>query len=248
MTLKGFCVVVACVTPALAADRSADRHRVERVSPSDVASLAAPAAPKASARRVLRSENACEDKKDKDKDKNKGPWQWNVTDEERQAAAQFYQKHSPKRWGAYESLPEEQRKPVWGKMVGRYKMIQFIANDEPVHAKKVRQVELEDEIFSLKLDLLGAAPAQEVEIKQKIRQKVQELVANQMDERATRLARLEKLFEEQKERFLEDVQNQDAIVDEIYQQELSRKPAIAPEEVKRNNAGPSGEKKDEKKQ
>ena len=242
MTLKGFCIVVACVAPASAADR----HRPERVSPSDVASLAASPATKASARRVLKSGNACEDKKDKDK--NKGPWQWNVTDEERQAAAQFYQKHSPKRWGAYESLPEEQRKPVWGKMVGRYKMIQFIANDEPVHAKKVRQVELEDEIFSLKLDLLGAAPAQEVEIKQKIRKKVQELVANQMDERATRLARLEKLFEEQKERFLEDVQNQDAIVDEIYQQELSRKPAIAPEEVKRNNAGPSGEKKDEKKQ
>src|SRR5690606_15968834 len=127
----------------------------------------------------------------------------------------FFQEYSPRRWAAYESLPETQQGRIRTVMIRRYSHLERIREHSPddVYEMVLRRVELEDEAWGLGQDIREAVnPAARDALRAELQEVVQLMVEEQFLERERRIERLKKALANEEKRLEEDRQNVDALV------------------------------------
>ena len=179
---------------------------------------------------LARAGGRCGDDKrnDKDKSRDNRPWR-DVSDEEMRAALKFYQENSPRRYEEYCKLDEEKQKKVRMSMVGTYRMLMFFTRNgenKELWTNKAEQIRIEDDIFGLRMELMSTSGVESLKRKDEIRGKVAELVDKRLTERSMRIASLEKSLKSETEKYIDDVKNREAIIQEMTNRELLREPAI----------------------
>ena len=153
-----------------------------------------------------------------------GRWGMEIPSQEWELAAQFMEQHSPRRWRAYQSLPDERRQGVRRMIYVRYRNLQQLRGDDPeLYDVRMRQLVMEDDIWRL-VDELRASTSEEQRepIIQQIRQRVQETTALWLKEREHRLARQEAVLQTMREDLATDRQNLEEIINERVSREVER--------------------------
>jgi ribosome assembly protein YihI (activator of Der GTPase) len=116
----------------------------------------------------------------------------------------------------------------------------------------VKRVRLEDDLFALTMDAQSSGEAESASIREKIRDKIAEIVNLDFSERQTRIEKLEKMLDDEKTRLAADQSSVDKIIDRRTDQIMNRleglnrelsSPTTRPtltEEANENEAAPSG--------
>lgn len=132
-------------------------------------------------------------------------------------AAAFLQEYSPRRWAAYEALPEGQKERVRSAILRRYTRIERIREHSPedVYELLIHRIELEDQAWGL-----GQAirDTEDPEVRQSLRTQLEavvtQMVEEQFLERAERIERLKKALLREENRLAEDRRNTPQRVEE----------------------------------
>jgi hypothetical protein len=152
-----------------------------------------------------------------------GPWE-EITEEEWREAAALMQAHSPNRWQFFSELEEGDRfyRALRRRIVDQYRLLERIeAKDPDLLELKIRQIEVEDDVYGL-IRTLGRAEEAEQEmpagddipVPEEVRVKLQELVELQFAERRYHVERLEEALESEKARLVLDQGNMDGLVEQ----------------------------------
>ncbi|MGE5607882.1 MAG: hypothetical protein ACM359_01390 [Bacillota bacterium] len=157
-------------------------------------------------------------------------------------ALKFFQKHSPHRAAAWESMKEPRKTRYKALFIMRYRsMLGLTRDDAQLRRIKISQIEIEDRIFAIKsrLSESNLASADADQLKRELHGKVKELVASRMDERKERITRLESLLKLEKDRLQKDLANKDQLIESQYKDVLSaNKPGMADDRLWRQGTGP----------
>lgn len=121
-------------------------------------------------------------------------------------AAAFTQAHAPHRWQAFEQLPESPEKDrIKRAIVMRYRAIQSLADDQPLYAKVLHRIALEDDAWQLAARIRQAATeADRQTLRDQLTKVVRELVSLSFDERQARLGHLQSMLQQQQRKLEED--------------------------------------------
>ncbi|HEX2972574.1 MAG TPA: hypothetical protein VHP11_09585 [Tepidisphaeraceae bacterium] len=161
-------------------------------------------------------------------------------------ALKFFQKHSPHRIEAWESMSEPRKSRFKNLFAARYFSIVWLSKeDSQLRRIKIRQIEVEDQVFAIKSQLLegNLTPADTEQFKQELRGKVKELVLLRMDERKERITGLETLVKMEKERLQKDIDNQEQVIESQYNDVLNaNRPDMGGDMMRRHGPGPGGDR------
>jgi hypothetical protein len=102
--------------------------------------------------------------------------------------AAFMQKTSPKKWAAYNKLPETAKASLRAQLIAQYNELGKLANNNKLHTIEVERVQIEDDIFGA-LSERKRTHAQG-EYSPEYLRAVKKLVENRMQERKARLENL----------------------------------------------------------
>jgi hypothetical protein len=136
------------------------------------------------------------------------------TEQELQQVSAFMQQYSPNRWQAFQQLPRNGplRRGITRFVFGHWRRLQDLKQMDPaLYDLRLRQVQLEDQLFGL-LTPLKTAAAREAK-RAELRPIVQEDVEIGLKERAQRIERLQTLLQREQEKLAADQKDRDAIVD-----------------------------------
>lgn len=139
------------------------------------------------------------------------------TAEEWEKVSAFMQEQSPHRWRLYQRLAEESsaqrsvRRMIWS----RYQNLQDLKQEDPAfYEMRLRQLQLEDEIFDL-VDLLKNAesPEQKDKVRGQMREKLGQAVDIGIKERRHRINKLEKALQTEKNRLAADEKDHEKLIE-----------------------------------
>jgi hypothetical protein len=130
-------------------------------------------------------------------------------------ALEFFRENSPKRWAAYEKLPDNKKAELRPMIMGRYVGMNFLNKDNPqLHELRKKQLQVEDDVFDLRNQL--SAKRKDPDLEGQLKEKVTELVGLRMEERANKIQQLQKLLEDEQKKLKEDEDRKDRVVDREY--------------------------------
>lgn len=132
-------------------------------------------------------------------------------------AAHFLKEHSPRRWAAFEALPDNQKDRVRVAILRRHIRLERIREHSPddVYEMVVRRVRHEDEAWRLGQAIRDAADdASRDAHRQALEAVVQAMVQEQFTERERRIERLKKAVATEEMRLAEDRENIDKLVEQ----------------------------------
>ena len=125
-------------------------------------------------------------------------------------AAAFLQEYSPRRWAAYEALPEGQKERVRSAILRRYTRIERIREHSPedVYDLLIHRTALEDQAWGLGQSIRDAEdPDTRQSLRTELEAVVTQMVEEQFLERAQRIERLKKALLREENRLAEDRRN-----------------------------------------
>lgn len=143
-----------------------------------------------------------------------GPRFFQAPDEDEKARIlKFWKEVSPRRFEAFNKLSQDRQGPLWNIIWRRFRTLEFIkASDPQMYDLRVKRVKLEDEVFGLTRDLRNAPGEKEAEIRQKLREKIGELVDLGADEHQAKIDRWQKMIDEEKRTMLAEKQDRENII------------------------------------
>ena len=138
-------------------------------------------------------------------------------------ALKFFEKYSPNRFKAYNSMDEGQKSKYRMAILSRYHSYSWLSRDNPeLQQIKAREIGIEDNIFDLKRRLDAAYSSAEKEsLQEQLKKEVGELVELRIKERQERISRLEKIVTEEKARLEKDQQRKEQLVEKRYREILN---------------------------
>lgn len=125
-------------------------------------------------------------------------------------AAAFLQEYSPRRWAAYEALPEGQKERVRSAILRRHSRMERIREHSPedVYDLLIHRIELEDRAWGLGQSIRDAEdPDARQSLRAELEAVVTQMVEEQFLERAQRIERLKKAVLREEHRLAEDRRN-----------------------------------------
>lgn len=142
--------------------------------------------------------------------------------------AAFFRENSPKRFDAFERLPEKD-KPRFREFYNRlYMTVRGLerAGDTELATLKKGQIRVEDDIFGKRMALRadGLSDEQRSELQKELRELVRKRVETSLEERTARLVRMRKLLEQEEKQLEADRGKIDQKVEMQYQAELKSMP------------------------
>jgi hypothetical protein len=125
--------------------------------------------------------------------------EFKFTDEQWAETVAFMEANSPRMWDVYKQLPEKFRQGAMENIARRFDSLKQLQKRDPeLYAIELKRVKVEDEIFGAVGEIRRARHAEEPErdqLEQRLREKVEELWAVRMEDRALQLPRIERQLE-----------------------------------------------------
>ncbi len=138
---------------------------------------------------------------------------WSISEEEWGQVQQFMKENSPQRWQAYQDLSGEQQEKLKMTIARRYRMLQFLKNNEPeMYDVRLKRMGVEDQIFGLTRELKSATPADRPKIEEKLKSKLGDLVDLGIQEHQARIQRFQKLISQEQDQLSREQSNREQIV------------------------------------
>ncbi len=145
------------------------------------------------------------------------------TQEEWNDMMTFMRANSPARWRVLSSLQLRPNAPIRLDAIRRWRNFNFTKDHFPdVADQLVKRVRLEDDLFALTMDAQSSGEADSASIREKIRDKIAEIVNLDFSERQTRIDKLEKMLDDEKTRLAADQSSVDKIIDRRTDQIMNR--------------------------
>lgn len=138
-----------------------------------------------------------------------------ISDEEWESALLFFKQHSPERMAALEGLDNSRKRRFRPIIATRYESIQSLEGVNPeLHQIKIRQLEIEDQIFALKREHNDVTPKspEAQKLREQMRQVVAELIQSRVQERKVRINRIQKLLAQEQKKLVEDERRQEQMI------------------------------------
>jgi hypothetical protein len=146
------------------------------------------------------------------------PRRWGSEDREKdwKEAYAFFQAHSKRRAEAFAKMTAEQQEKFKPLIIARFNGFKWLSmGDQDMRKNRERQMEIEDDIYGVKADLMkpDVSAEQADRLKGDLRQKVKDLVETRMQERELRIKRLESFIGEEKNKLQQDQTKKDEVID-----------------------------------
>jgi hypothetical protein len=168
-----------------------------------------------------------------DRERGGPPWHSEeVSDALRAEVEEFWKTTAPNRWEAYKTLDDpEKKKHVFGFMVGYYRGLGWLKQDEELFKARKAQIGIEDTIFAIQRkykDVLGedSADPRYAEARVALEKAAQELFDAQNQEKRLRIERLDKHVQQEKAELAADEVNKDKRVKEMLDRLMKGKPPV----------------------
>jgi hypothetical protein len=146
---------------------------------------------------------------------------------ELQSAWEMVRQYSPNRWAAYQQvqahLDAEQKAALDRGVLWRYRQMQWMFRDDDLREIKLKQLQIEDEIFGVRMKMNQPA-ADMPALKEQLQSKVRDLVDSRMREREIHIARLQDMLKNEQERLAKDRERKDELVASKVEEELKNEP------------------------
>jgi hypothetical protein len=142
-------------------------------------------------------------------------------------ALAFFEKVSPSRFKAYQSLEEERKNIFRERIIAFYRVNQWINRENGDEMRIIRQklLRAEDEVFDVRWQILASGGPRRAseEDRAKLREAVRNLVILQNQERALRLERMKKYLKQEEENLAAALANPEEQIESRYRDELQGK-------------------------
>jgi len=143
-------------------------------------------------------------------------------------ALAFFEKISPNRYKAYQSLDDDRKNIFRERILAFYRVnlwINFQGPGEDMRTVRQKLLRAEDDVFAVRWDILMAGGPRKAsdEDRAKLREAVKALVTLQNQERSLRLEKFKKYVKQEEEKLAADLANPDQQVDERFRDELEGK-------------------------
>jgi len=119
-----------------------------------------------------------------------------MTEEEHKRVEEFLKKNAPQRYAKIQDLSEERQKKVIDAARLQYRGLERLKNDDPqLYEIRIKRLPIMDDLFALGWDLRHGESKTADATKQKVRQRVRDLIDSRVEELNLRIARSEDRIE-----------------------------------------------------
>ena len=127
----------------------------------------------------------------------------------------FMEENAPARWHVLANLQLPDDSPVRLDAIRKWRNFNFTKEHFPAVADQLlRRFQLEDDLFALVMAAQAEGGEQVAQIRDKVRDKVSQMVQLDFSERQTRIDKLRKMLEEEQSRLARDQASQDKLIDQ----------------------------------
>lgn len=144
--------------------------------------------------------------------------------DERIQAEEFARQYMPNLHALAMESPRFRRGALWRYALVRSRNLQQAENNPSLRDRVLKNIEREDSMFQILQEYRRALPEQRPLIRQKLREKMAQIVDGYLNDRAERIERLKAKLQEEQEKLQQDLANREQIIDKRLERFLGELP------------------------